>query len=301
MEKEKDLARWLAGEMDENELREFRKTEGFATYEKIAEASARLRAPEFDGESVLKEITSRPKKAVRVVPLYRKAWFRAAAVVAIGLGIWTGIPKTEEACVVADAGITKNIVLPDASEVVLNAGSKITYLKKGWEGSREVSLDGEAFFHVSKGQKFEVVTDQGTVAVLGTQFNVRDRGDRFEVDCFEGKVKVTYNKTETILTRGQTVAFENGKAIAVTAQTGHRPGWMQKELVFRSETLPAVAAELERHFGLRINLPSGYAAERYNGTIPGDDPLIALHLIARTYQLGITQDSGKEFTLKAGE
>lgn len=301
MEKERDLARWLAGEMDENELREFRKTEGFATYDRIAKASAQLRAPGFDGEAALRNITSRPKKAARVVPLYRKAWFRVAAVVAIGLGIWTGIPKTEEACITADAGMTRNIVLPDASRVTLNSGSRITYLKKGWDGSREVSLDGEAFFHVSKGQRFEVVTDQGTVAVLGTQFNVRDRGGRFEVDCYEGKVKVAYGKTETILTQGQTAAFENGKAMTVRTQNGGQPGWMQNELVFRSETLPAVAAELERHFGLKINLPSGYAAERYNGTIPGDDPLIALHLIARTYQLDISQDSGKEFTLKAGE
>ena len=50
---------------------------------------------------------------------------------------------------------------------------------------------------MAKGRKFTVNTTQGQVMVLGTQFNVENRGNFFEVSCYEGLVQVMF-KDQTI-------------------------------------------------------------------------------------------------------
>lgn len=300
MEKEHDLAKWLAGEMNETELRAFERSEGYETYRKIAEHTARLQAPTFDEERSLSAVLSRPKQKQRVRPLYAKL-LPIAAVLVIGVGLWFAMQKEEPSVYLADAGAKTTFELPDASRVTLNAGSEASFIADDWDEQRKIQLKGEAFFHVAKGKKFTVITDNGKVTVLGTQFNVRSRGDRFEVECFEGKVAVTSAQNQAQLTKGQVVAFENGKAISVQARNGAQPGWMVGQLAFRAETLPQIASEIQRHFDVRIQLPAEVSDERFTGTMPGDDPLIALHVLARTYRLELKQTAPKTFILRTME
>ena len=76
-------------------------------------------------------------------------------------------------------GETKRILLPDSSTVLLNANSSISWSTQ-WKqvGKREVNLKGEAFFDVRKmnGMQFVVQSGGMKVKVLGTVFNVRNRG-----------------------------------------------------------------------------------------------------------------------------
>ena len=93
--------------------------------------------------------------------------------------------------------------LPDSSKITVNAGSVVAFNAKKWEEDRKVELEGEAFFEVKKGSRFQVHTSYGTVEVLGTSFNVYARPDAFAVDCFTGKVRVATDKSEEqILTPG---------------------------------------------------------------------------------------------------
>ena len=119
------------------------------------------------------------------------------------------VPQTQT----ANFGEKTTFSLPDNSEVVLNSGSEINYKKWNWDNNRRLELKGEAYFRVSKGRRFEVQTSLGKVSVLGTQFNVKARKNRFDVVCYEGRVKVNYANTQIILTHGQSVTFENGKQI----------------------------------------------------------------------------------------
>ena len=59
--------------------------------------------------------------------------------------------------------------------------------------SRKVSLEGEAFFEVNPGKKFEVVSKFGKTIVLGTSFNIYSRNSSYQVTCMTGKVKVIEN------------------------------------------------------------------------------------------------------------
>jgi len=61
-------------------------------------------------------------------------------------------------------------VLPDGSEVNLNASSSITYHPWWYRFSREINFEGEAFFTVKKGRPFSVNSKTGTTEVLGDEF-----------------------------------------------------------------------------------------------------------------------------------
>lgn len=301
MEKEHDLAKWLAGEMTEAERAAFEQTPEFALYDKIAAASSRLHTPEFKEEAMLQHVLRQPKKQVsKVVPLYSRPIFRVAAILVIALGVWFGTRSGNgNSLTVAQTapGTIQTLQLPDRSEVTLNAGSSLSFQKDGWEGKRQTHLKGEAFFHVSKGNTFDVLTNLGKVTVVGTQFDVKVRGQRFEVACFEGKVRVQVQGQRTLITKGQIVAFENGKPIKIFPETASTPGWMHNELVFKSERLPAIKAELERHFALKITLPAKVSSARFTGMLPGNDPATAIQLICNTYKLKIARQKGNTIDL----
>ena len=215
MEENYKLAKWLSGEMTSEELAAFQAEPDFVIYENIKKYSASLETPSFDEDKSLAAILASPKKEIKTIPLTQNWFFRIAAVLVIGLGLFLGFQNFSSSTVYAENGALNSFNLPDNSEVVLNSGSEIEYRKWNWSNNRALELNGEAYFKVAKGQKFEVNTSLGKVTVLGTQFNVKQRDNRFDVTCYEGKVKVTYGDTETIITKGMSVAFVEGKSIAM--------------------------------------------------------------------------------------
>src|SRR6185436_6777394 len=73
------------------------------------------------------------------------------------------------------------VILPDQSKVVLNAVSSVHYNSLMFYLSRNVSFEGEGFFTITKGDKFNVVTENATVEVLGTEFNLKSNSASNEV------------------------------------------------------------------------------------------------------------------------
>jgi ferric-dicitrate binding protein FerR (iron transport regulator) len=114
--------------------------------------------------------------------------------------------------------------LPDQSQVLLNAGSQASFKSWDWSSNRAVSLQGEAYFKVAKGQKFTVETNLGSVTVLGTQFNVKARDNRFEVTCYEGKVQRSLSNEEQIILPGQRIVINESDRILATTKPSHPNG-----------------------------------------------------------------------------
>ncbi len=283
----------MAGEMTADELAEFQKSPQYEEFHRIAETSAQFSAPDFDGEPMLRHVLSAPKQ--KVIRLMDRAWLRAAAAIVLLLGIgWlirAVLPVEEKAGI----AMQHTFLLPDASEVVLNSDSRATYTKWNWGSRRTVELQGEAFFKVAKGQKFTVDTPLGEVSVLGTQFNVSAREERFEVMCYEGRVKVQYNGATHILTRGQALAFESGEPAALPQMAGS-PDWMLGELTFAGESLTGIISELNRSQNIRIELRGVQTKQLFTGTLPARNLDQALSVLASVYHLEIVK-SGNGVTL----
>lgn len=292
MKEDVKLAKWLDGSMTEEELREFEALPGFETYRKIKEYSGALNAPEADIENIYHNITRNKNKRNSGVRKLNPWFAKVAAVLVMALGLTFFFYTTHTTNTIAKAGERTEFLLPDNSSVVLNADSEAEFRTWNWDNNRKVELEGEAFFKVAKGKKFDVVTNLGTVTVVGTQFNVKARENRFDVTCFEGKVIVKSNGKEVALTPGQSVAFENGNNINVPLEEGQQPGWITYEVNFHKEKLANVIDEIERQYNVSIELPKG-SYDDFNGPLPMNDLNTALDNIATVYNLKIKREGDK--------
>ncbi|MFT4566091.1 MAG: transmembrane sensor [Saprospiraceae bacterium] len=82
------------------------------------------------------------------------------------------------------------LALPSDSKVSLSSESSIKYNEEAWHTERNINLDGSAYFDVSKGVPFNVITTEGSVHVLGTAFDVVERDNVFLVAVERGLVRV---------------------------------------------------------------------------------------------------------------
>ena len=197
------LAKWLNDELSEEELDKIFESQEYASYRKIIEASGSLTPPSFDVEQALADFRQRQQKETRVVRMQpRRSFMRIAAAVAVLIAAAVFYISTLDETFTAQYAQRTEVVLPDASEVILNSGSKLSYSERKWDEERKLSLEGEAFFKVAKGEKFTVNTSLGSVSVLGTQFNVKSREGFFEVTCYAGLVRVDYQETHKEMPRG---------------------------------------------------------------------------------------------------
>lgn len=280
------LAKWLNNELSGEELAAFEKSAEYASYLKILEASKTMEAPEFDVDQAWNTFKERQTAAPKVITLKPfKQFLRVAAVVAVLLaGSYFYLNSLDESFSTQLAERTE-VTLPDNSEIVLNADSKVSFSEKKWDKKRTVNLKGEAFFKVAKGKKFTVSTDNGLVSVLGTQFNVENRNGFFEVTCYEGLVSVTYQDIEKKLPAGSSFVAINGRIQSEASIDATQPSWMNNESSFNSIPLKYVLAEFERQFGIEVKTENVDTDQLFTGTFSNTDIKLALESISTPSQI----------------
>lgn len=281
MKHKNNILKWFNNELSKQEVSDLKQSEDTQTLEKVLHYSSFLQAPKVDAEKALlafKE-SHAVKKEVKVRTLNFKVMYRVAAVAVIMLSASYFMFFNNNVSFETKIAQTKTLALPDNSEVILNAASILEYNKKSWNKKRDLNLDGEAFFKVSKGQKFTVNTDIGTVEVLGTQFNVKERDNYFEVQCYEGLVGVTYKGQTVKLTKGKTFRIINGAIIDVDEFNTLSPSWLQSESSFIEVPLAQVIEELERQYDIEILIKDIDTTQLFTGTFTHTDKNIALQSV----------------------
>ncbi|MGV3697368.1 FecR family protein [Flavobacterium sp.] len=297
MEENYILAKWLAGEMNEEELKAFQNTPEYPTYARIASFSAQLKAPDFDADAFYQKTLQRKNDRSEIIPFYRAKWFSIAAAFLILLSCGFFFNMASVTKEIAENGRKTSFYLPDQSKIVMNSGSEIEYKKWNWDENRTLNLEGEAYFNVAKGKTFEVSTIHGKVTVLGTQFNVRTRENDFEVSCYEGTVKVTRAEQEIIITKGYSVSIGTDDLVKKTIDDTE-PQWLNNKIAFSQKNLRAVIEELERQYNCRIILKSKDNKQLFTGILPSDDRKAALNIVTSIFHLKITQFEKNSVTLE---
>jgi transmembrane sensor len=292
MKNENEIIKWLNGELSSKEIQDLKQSEGFDTLEKIAHYASHLETPTVDAQAALAAFKTRSlsKKETKVRTLNFKTFFKVAAVLVVLLtsSYFLFFNNTQS----YETGIaqTKTFRLPDNSEVLLNAGSKITFNEKKWENNRDLTLDGEAYFQVQKGETFSVQTTDGVVKVLGTHFNVKQRNNYYEVSCYEGLVSVTYNNETVKLPPGKTFRVINKQIEAVDDSTTENPWWMQQESSFTRIPLDQVIAELERQYDIKIKADAVDTSKLFTGSFTHTNQKIALEAVTIPLKLSYKID-----------
>ncbi|QSW88605.1 FecR domain-containing protein [Flavobacterium endoglycinae] len=290
MKKNHLLAKWLNNDLSQDELAAFEASPDFEKYQKIKKYTDHLMIDDSDEDAMLSSILKQKKETPKVIPIYKTWLFRAAAIFVIALGITLAFKMTVHETETAALGERTSFSLPDHSEVVLNSGSEIQYKKWNWDTHRYLELQGEAYFRVAKGRRFEVQTKLGKVSVLGTQFNVKARKNRFDVVCYEGRVKVNYANQQILLTHGQGVSFENGKELKMTI-TSVKPEWIENRISFYKENIRTILDEVERQYNISIELNAKDTTSLFTGKLPAKNLETALQIISTTYDVKVQKVS----------
>lgn len=231
-------------------------------------------------------------------------WSMAAAVALLLVSITIYVlrtPNEQYQVATTNYGETEKVVLPDGTQVVLNANSKLRYSIVGKRSaSREVWLEGEAFFsvtHTVDNKKFLVHTSNLTVEVLGTEFNVNDRRGKTSVVLSSGKVKLAIpsqvDTSSVIMQPGERVQYTEKQITQEIVNTEVYTVWQNRQLLFDRTTLQEIAEILEDQYGYEVIITSQALSQREisaTEAIDVDDFDVLLEVVAKMYQIKLIKD-----------
>jgi len=204
-------------------------------------------------------------------------------------------------------GQRSKIILPDSSEVFLGAGSKLTIPEKFTDNLREISLQGEAFFQVTKNPKKPFVIHTGTVQtrVLGTSFKIEAfKNKPLTVSVVTGKVRVddytgNIHTSLAVLTPGQKVTYNNGQAIAGKAGIEETRSWKDGRQAFNQQALHDITDVLERWYNVKFDyITAKKAEEKISVILNSDRPLANIMKVLSATGHFKYEINGKIITIK---
>lgn len=282
------LAQWLAGDLSDQELKMLVSETDFQSFLKIRkgiEAYEVLESPATASFTKIQNRLSTTTSETKVRKLNTSQWFiGVAASILILFGVFS-IMNNDLVTIETNFAEQKTIALLDGSEVILNAKSTIHYNEDEWEDNRTLTLSGEAYFKVKKGSTFTVSTENGSVNVLGTQFNVNSVGDLFEVVCYEGKVSVQTKVENYVLFPANSIRKINGHAAENWKTTATIPTWINGESSFKSVPLSYVISALESQYNIKIDSKNIDETLIYTGSFTHKNLRTALTTVFKSLQI----------------
>ncbi|MEX0995801.1 MAG: FecR family protein [Flavobacteriaceae bacterium] len=291
--KEKELVKkWLVNELNQEELEAFKQLDAYDSYIKLSESAKKFKAPSFDSDASLNNLKVKiSEKQASPKNSFIKYATRIAAVFAISFGVYFAFFNNPYTVFETQTAESKTITLPDDSQVTLNAKTQLKFKAKNWISDRTLKLDGEAFFKVAKGQTFEVQTSHGKVRVLGTEFNVKSRKDLFEVNCYEGEVRVDHLNSSLNLPALNSYKYHNGKVIH-EEMLFKLPSWMENKSTFKSVSFKHVLDEFQRQYNITFSLKNINTNQLFTGSFIHNDIDNALQSITLPLQLSYQKQNG---------
>lgn len=224
-------------------------------------------------QRVVSQQTTPPVESESVLPVHRmpgrRLWLAAVSVVLLilaGAWWWSGrSAQSYDANFAATeiwespAGQRRQVVLPDGSEVILNANSRLEVGIDFNKKNRLLRLHGQAFFKVAHDASLPFVVHSGefSTTALGTAFyvNARNLQQGYTVNLLEGKVKLqTAGGSSDMLLPGQQGAWrKTAKQFEKNRfDTSYLHQWVSGVLAFRQIESGQVFALLEQWYGLQI-------------------------------------------------
>jgi len=212
-----------------------------------------------------------------------------------------GITYTE---VRAPYGSTSQVILPDGSEVTLNAGSTLKYRNDFNSDNRDLTLKGEAYFKVAKNTEIPLIVNAGNINIkaVGTEFNIRayDNDGIIETTLVEGKVEITQigkdngedkfvdlvpNQKAIYIKETESISLEkienidpslpppsktiyDNILISPRVDVTQVAAWTHGKLVIRGENLENISIELQRKYDVTFVFTDDIAKQfSFNGIL----------------------------------
>lgn len=164
------------------------------------------------------------------------------------------------------------LVLSDGSKVWLNSASRIKFPVNFTGNTREVEINGEAYFEIAKDKTrpFKVHFNSSTVEVLGTHFNVNayDNEITQAVTLLEGSVKVSNTQDAIKIIPGQQAVLANESKLKVKeVDVEEAVAWKNGLFIFADEDIKSVMRKLARWYDFTPEYQGNIGEEQFGGMI----------------------------------
>lgn len=252
----------------------------------------------------VKNCSQSTKKAGRSKLPATRWWLGAAAAVTISALSFLFILDTDKTMSYETAyGETRTLLLPDSSTVILNANSRIVF-NDDWNknATREVWLDGEAFFevvHTRNHQPFQVKVGDGlAIEVLGTSFNVYHRKADTKVVLNTGKITLTYpdakEEKKIVMKPGELVEYKEDRIVKRKVDPTMYAAWTENKIILNQTSLREMIGMAKDNYGIEIEVESEKMLEQtVSGSMPIGDAESFVNHIAMAFHLKINRDNNK--------
>jgi len=321
--KEDLLVKYLANETNSEETFEVEKwvqasdenKKQFEQFLLIWEQSLQLTAPAaMDVDDAWQRMQQRIKqseKAPAIAPVksFNKSWLSVAAVILVVVCAgWLGFilftkNNTEQIVAVSVSSFDKVVTdtLPDGSVITVNKNSSLSYPSKFNGDTREVALNGEAFFKVTpnKEKPFIIHVNDVTVRVVGTSFNIKSEKGKTEVIVETGIVQVTKNKhTIRLLPKEKVLTQWRDSTITKdTVQDELYNYYRSKEFICNNTPLQSLVQTLNEAYNSNIIIENDALKDLPITTVfKGESLDNILKVISETFKIKI-EYSGNEIIL----
>jgi len=189
--------------------------------------------------------------------------------------------------------------MADGTEVWLNAGSTLSFPTNDMPDKREVKLNGEGYFKVTRNvqKPFLVITQHATVKVLGTSFNMKAyQGEENLVTTLEeGSVELSTQQTGNSAVRlkpGEQAIYDTntGKIEIANVDSKQFSAWRGDKYLFKDADLKTIITELQRLYDIRIYIKNPKLEKlRFRGMFSYDQDLLdAFETLRRSVKLSYT-------------
>lgn len=188
-------------------------------------------------------------------------------------------------------GERKSTLLDDGSFVHLNADSDINVLFKA--NSRHVVFNkGQVFFDVAKDSErpFIIESNQATIKVLGTSFDVDKNDENTIVTVYEGKVSVTAGKTITLVPPQQAIVKGSEIIVNNNLKLNQLPAWRTGWFELNQQPLSVLIDKLQSYSAKKIIINSQLDKQLVSGRFKLDTPYESILLVAATYDWSVSED-----------
>ena len=199
------------------------------------------------------------------------------------------------------------LVLSDGSKVWLNAASSITYPMAFNKMNRDVLISGEVYFEIAAEKRpFTVnIDNKGSVAVLGTHFNINAYSDEPSINTtlLEGRIKITSaqsGQSKTLLP-GQQAQLKDDLQLVNDIDINQVMAWKNGYFSFDGASTEAIMRQVQRWYDAEVVYEGDVKNERFAGSVPrSENASKLLEVLELTKTLKFTIE-GKRILVKPYE
>ncbi len=191
----------------------------------------------------------------------------------------------------AEQGERKEVIFQDGSRVFLNAGTKLSYPDKFSLTERRVTLDGEAYFEITKNPKRPFIVEMGKtkIKVLGTEFNVKaySKDPTIDILLVNGSIEFSTQNNSYLMSPAENLVCNrstNKISVYRNANTQTASAWTDNIILFNDSSLEELTSTLSRwykiNFTIQVEDPSLYSFSLQTPYIPLNELLKELENIS---------------------